>query len=81
MAYRKIYIAIDCKDNEEAARMQKAAEDLSASFGMSATDILKVYPYIKKNARLIRNSMNTLIQRGCKGMGSIAADMIANFKR
>ena len=49
MAYRKIYIAIDCKDNEEAARMQKAAEDLSASFGMSATDILKVYPYIKKN--------------------------------
>lgn len=81
MAYRKIYIAVDCKDADEAKRMQMAAEDLSASFAMPATEILKVYPYVKKNVRLIKNTMNTLMQKGIKGIGSIAADMIANFKR
>lgn len=80
MAYRKIYIAIDCKDAEEAKQIQMAAEDLSATFAMSAGEILKVYPYVKKNVRLIKNTMNTLMQKGIRGVGSIAADMIRNFK-
>lgn len=80
MAYKKIYIALNCKDAEEAKKMQQAAEDLSATFAMSAGDILAIYPYVKKNARLIRNTIQTLSQKGVRGLGSIVADMMANFK-
>lgn len=81
MAYRKIYIALDCQNDEEAKKMQQVAEEISAAFAMSAKDVLEVYPYVKKNAKLIRNSIRTLSQKGLKGIGSIAAEMVANFKK
>lgn len=81
MAFRKIYIALDCKDAEEAKRMQKAAEQLSATFGMSAGDILEIYPYVMKNAGLIKSTIRTLATEGFKGIGKVVASLMANFRK
>lgn len=81
MAYRKIYVAIDCKDADEARQMQKAAENLSSTFGMSASDILEIYPYMMKNAGLIKTSIRTLSRDGFKGIGSIVANLMKNFRK
>jgi hypothetical protein len=53
MGYRKIYLAIDCRDDEEAQRVQKVAEDMSSLFRLSAKDIINFYPAIKSNADLV----------------------------
>lgn len=81
MGFRKIYIALDCKDAEEAQRMQKAAEHLSSTFGMSASDILEVYPYVIKNAGLIKSTIKTLSKEGITGIGSVVVGLMKNFRR
>lgn len=81
MAFRKIYIALDCKDAEEAKRMQKAAEDLSATFGMSAGDILEIYPYVMKNSGLIKSTIRTLAKEGFKGIGKVVSNLMTNFRK
>ena len=80
MAYRKIYIALDCKSDEEAKRMQKAAEQLSSTFGMSAGDILELYPYVIKNSGLIKTTIKTLAKEGFKGIGKVVAMLMTNFR-
>ena len=81
MGFKKIYIALDCKDAEEAQRVQKAAEQLSSAFGMSASDILEVYPYVMKNAGLIKHAVRTLSKDGLKGVGGVVAYMMRNLKK
>lgn len=81
MAYRKIYIALDCKDAEEAQQVQKAAEQLSATFGMSAKDILDIYPSVMKNAGLIKTTIRTLSKEGFRGIGKVVASLMTNLKK
>ena len=81
MGYRKIYLAIDCRSDEDAQKVQKIAEDLSMMFGLSAKDIIALYPSIKANSGLIKTSLKTLSREGFKGVGKIVSYMIANFKR
>ena len=42
MGYRKIYLAIDCRSDEEAAQVQKIAEDISMNFDIPAKQIIGV---------------------------------------
>ena len=49
MGYRKVYIAVWCDSEEEAAKVQKVAEDLSATFKLTAKDLVWLHPIIKKN--------------------------------
>jgi hypothetical protein len=81
MGYRKIYLAIDCRSDEDAQKVQKIAEDLSMMFSLSAKDIIALYPSIKNNSGLIKTSLKTLSKEGFKGMGKIVSYMIANFKK
>lgn len=81
MGYRKIYVAIDCRSDEDAQKVQKIAEDLSMMFSLSAKDIISIYPAIKNNSGLIKTSIKTLSKEGFKGMGKIVSYMISNFKK
>lgn len=81
MGYKKIYLAIDCRSDEEAQKVQKIAEDLSVMFSLSAKDIIALYPSIKANSGLIKTSIKTLSKEGFKGMGKIVSYMISNFKK
>ena len=81
MGYRKIYLAIDCRSDEEAQKVQKIAEDLSIMFSLSAKDIIALYPSIKSNSGLIKTSVKTLSKDGIKGVGKVVSYMLANFKK
>ena len=81
MGYRKIYMAIDCRSDEEAKQVQKIAEDLSMMFGLSASDIIAIYPYVKSNSGLIKTSIKTLSKEGMKGVGKVVSYLFANFKK
>ena len=81
MGYRKIYLAIDCRSDEDAQQVQKIAEDLSMMFSLSAKDIIALYPSIKSNSGLIKTSIKTLSREGFKGVGKVVSYMISNFKK
>ena len=81
MGYRKIYLAIDCRTDEEAQQMQKIAEDMSMTFSLSAKDIISIYPSVKSNSGLIKTAIKTLSKEGIKGVGKVVAYMMSNFKR
>lgn len=80
MGYRKIYLAIDCRSDEEAQNAQKVAEDLSAMFRLSAKDIIGFYPAIKGNAGLIKTSIKALSRDGMKGLAKVIPAVISKFK-
>lgn len=81
MGYRKIYLAIDCRSDEEAAEVQKIAEDVSMSFDISAKQIIEYYPMVKKNKGVIKVAVKTLIQEKFKGVGKVVAYLMQNMKK
>ena len=81
MGYRKIYLAIDCRSDEETQKVQKIAEDLSMVFSLSAKDIIALYPAVKNNSGLIKTSIKTLSKEGIRGVGKVVSYMFANFKK
>lgn len=80
MSYRKIYLAIDCKNDSEAAEVQKVAEDFSRSFDLSAQQLIELYPTLQKNKGVVKMAVKTLIQEKFKGVGKVMAYMVQNFK-
>lgn len=81
MGYRKIYMAIDCRTDEEAQQVQKIAEDMSMVFSLSAKDIISIYPSVKNNSGLIKTAIKTLSKEGMKGVGKVVAYMMNNFRK
>ena len=81
MGYRKIYLAIDCRTDEEAQQVQKIAEDMSMTFSLSAKEIISIYPSVKSNSCLIKTAIKTLSKEGIKGVGKVVAYMMSNFRK
>lgn len=81
MAYRKIFIAIDCANEEEAQAVQTVAKEASQILRLQARDILKIAPAAKKNSALIAKTIKTISSEGMKGVAKIIPFFIANFKK
>lgn len=81
MAYRKIYIAIDCNNDAEAQAAQEFAKEISQMFQMKAADILKVAPLVRKNGSLILKTIQTISTEGTKGVVKMVPYFIANVKK
>jgi hypothetical protein len=47
----KIFIAVYCDDEAQAAQVQDIAKDMSSTFQIQAKDIIGLYPLVKKNRR------------------------------
>jgi hypothetical protein len=81
MAYRKIYIAVDCSSDEEARQVQKIAEDMSAIFALSGKDMVSLYPSVENNASRIKSTIKTISRDGMKGLGKVITGLMTNFRR
>jgi hypothetical protein len=81
MSLRKIYLAVDCRNDEEAAQVQKIAEDVSMNFDIPAKEIIEYYPMIKKNKGVIKVAVKTLVQEKFKGVGKVVAYLMQNMKK
>lgn len=81
MAFRKIIIAVDCANDEEAAKVQCAAQRMSEMFRLRGSDVLSVYPLIEKNGDVIGNVMRGVAQDGLRGLASAVPYLIKNLRR
>lgn len=81
MAYRKIYIAIDCNSDAETVAVQAFAEEFSQMFQLKATDVLKVAPIVRKNGALLMRTIRTISAEGTKGIAKMIPYFFANVKK
>jgi hypothetical protein len=81
MAYRKIYIAIDCASEAEAVAVQEFGKEVSALFQMKAADVLRIAPAVKKNSGLLRFAAKTIATEGTRGLAKVIPYFMANVKK
>lgn len=81
MAYRKVYIAIDCDSDAEALAVQAFAKEVSQMFRLNAKDVLRLAPTVKKNGALIVYAVKTISAEGMKGVAKIVPYFIGNIKK
>jgi hypothetical protein len=81
MAYRKVYIAVDCDSDAEALAVQAFAKEASQMFRLKARDVLSLAPTIKKNGSLIVHAVKTISAEGMKGVAKIVPYFIGNIKK
>ena len=81
MAYRKIFIAVDCASEAEVEAVQSFAKELCQTLRLRAVDILHLAPAIRKNRDLLAHTVNTITTDGLKGIIKIAPYFISNFKK
>jgi hypothetical protein len=66
--YKKIYIAVDCENEQEQQLVQNIAQDISQSFTIKAKDLIGFYPAIQKNKALLNTIVKTVSREGKKGL-------------
>lgn len=81
MAYKRIFVAVDCASQEEAVAVQAAAKRISEIFRLKGSDIISIYPMIEKNGSLIISSIRTIAQEGMRGVMRILPSLVKNIKR
>ena len=81
MAFRKIFIAVDCKNEAEVEAVQQFAKELSQVLQLKSSDILRLAPAIRKNRDLLVYTVRTIASDGIKGVMKIAPYFVSNFKR
>ena len=68
MAYRKVFIAVDCENDQELALVQNIAKEISGTFVIKAKDVIGFYPFVVKNRALLYSAVNTVASEGKKGV-------------
>lgn len=81
MAYRKIYIAVNCDSEQEVEDVQAFAKEVSALFQVKASDILKIAPVVRKNSGLILKTIRTITADGAVGVAKMIPIFMSNFKK
>lgn len=66
--YKKIYIAVDCENEQEQQLVQNIAQDISQSFTLKAKDLIGFYPTIQNNKALLNTIIKTVSREGKKGL-------------
>lgn len=77
--FKKIHIAIDCKNAEEVAQVQKMAEEISSVMRLTAQELIAVYPEIKKRYGLIAAGKQAIKKDGRKGLMTIVGQMLKSI--
>ena len=68
MAYRKVFIAIDCDNEQEQAMVQNIAKEISATFSIKAKDVIGFYPFVVKHKAMLYSAVKTVASEGKKGV-------------
>ena len=79
MGLRKIYIAVDCANDQEQMMVQEIAKELSATFQLSAASLIRFYPFVKKHKALLYTAVKTIATEGKKGIVKIVPMLLKNL--
>lgn len=81
MAYRKIFIAVDCANEQEVTATQAAAKRMSEIFQLRASDVLALSPLVEKNGNLIVTTIRTISREGMRGLARMVPYLLKNIKK
>ena len=81
MAYRKIYLAVDCQNEADTEIVQQFAKELSQALRLKSADVLKLAPALRKNRDLIAHTIRTISADGVKGVMKVIPYFVSNFKK
>ena len=81
MAYRKVFIAVDCSNEAEVEAVQQFGKELSNIMKLKASDVLKIAPMVRKNSGLIMTVIRTISVEGAKGVAKMIPYFMANVKK
>ena len=68
MAYRKVYIAVDCDNDQEQLAVQNIAKEISGTFNIKAKDVIGFYPFVVNNRALLYSAVKMVATEGKKGV-------------
>ena len=68
MSYRKVFIAVDCDNDQELQLVQNIAKEISGTFSIKAKDVIGFYPFVVKNRALLYSAVKTVAAEGKKGV-------------
>lgn len=81
MAYRKVFIAVDCTNEAEFEAIQQFGKELSSIMKLRASDVLRIAPMVRKNSGLIMTVIRTISAEGAKGVAKMIPYFMANVKK
>jgi pyrimidine operon attenuation protein/uracil phosphoribosyltransferase len=76
---KKIFIAVYCDDEAQAAQVQDIAKDMSSTFQIQAKDIIGLYPLVKKNRSILRNAINAIAKDKMAGAMKVLPSLVGMF--
>lgn len=68
MGLRKVYIAVDCENDQEQMLVQNIAKEISGTFDIKAKDLISFYPFVKSNKGILYSAVKTVAKEGKKGV-------------
>jgi len=81
MGFRKLNIAVDCKDDLEQQEVQKILDRFSNILRLNGQEVILNAPIFEKNIGVIREIISTMKEKGLnKGILSILP-LIMKFKK
>ena len=71
MGFKRLNIAVNCKDENEQKQAQTTLDELSNILRLEASDLINYAPMVKKNQTIIRQIFTTISKGGIKSIASV----------
>lgn len=81
MALRKLYIVVDCEDDEQKEAVQTALKELSTAYAITSRNIISMYPFFKKHQSELIELFGMIKTGGIKSLLSVRGGTLINNLR
>lgn len=81
MALRKLYIVVDCEDDDQKEAVQKVFNELSNAKVVTSRNIISMYPFFQRNKASLFELFNMIREGGVKSLLSIKGGTLINNLR
>lgn len=81
MALRKLYIVVDCENDEQKDAVQTAFNELSNTRALTSRMIISMYPFFQKNRASLFELFNMIKTGGVKSLLSVKGGTLINNLR
>lgn len=78
MALRKLYIVVDCEDDEQKEAVQTAFNELSNTRALTSRSIISMYPFFQKNRDSLMELFRMIKEGGIKSLLSVRGGTLIN---
>lgn len=78
MALRKLYIVVDCEDDEQKEAVQTAFNELSNTRALTSRSIISMYPFFQKNRESLMELFRMIKDGGIKSLLSMRGGTLIN---